>query len=174
MNEEQNQLVRYSRILSDLDNDSFENLSPQSLVTSKNEAKTFKRKKILLGVGLFVIIISILIIVAVTSSRIDSTNTIMTQNNSSLENSDQNNSSQENSNSSTTIVPIFNDSKMISHKTIQTKVSPASFGNATSPPETDYSKIEDEGTQLLIRTKIICIRIKIVFSINIIHFEFHR
>ena len=156
MNEEQNQSARYSRILSDLDNDSFENSSPQILVTSKNEAKTFKRKKMLLGVGIFVIIVSILIIVAVTSSRIGSANTIMTQNNSSLENSNQNNSSQENSNSSTTIVPIFNDSKMISHKTIQTKDSPTSFGTATSPTETDYSKTEDEGTQLLIRTKIIC------------------
>lgn len=135
MNEEQSESVRYSRILNDSDNDSFENSSTQFLVTPKNAAKTFKQKKMLLGVGIFVIIISIVTIVAVTSSTISSSNTIMTQNSSA----------QETSNSSTTKVPILNDSKMISHITIKTKDSSTSSETTTFPTETDNSKIEDEG-----------------------------
>ena len=70
MKEEQNQSIRYSEIMSNLSDDSFETSSIQLLLTSKNEIKKSNRQMILLGVGLFVIFIIVVLTVVIVSSHI--------------------------------------------------------------------------------------------------------
>ena len=70
MKEEQNQSVRYSEIMSNLSDDSFETSSIQLLLTRKNEIKKSNRHMILLGVGLFVIFIIVVLTVVIVSSHI--------------------------------------------------------------------------------------------------------
>ena len=55
MNEEQNQSVRYSEIVDDLNNESFETSSTKFLMTSQNEMNSCKCKRMLFGSGIFVI-----------------------------------------------------------------------------------------------------------------------
>ena len=70
MKEEPNQSVRYSEIMSNLSDDSFETSSIQLLLTRKNEIKKSNRQMILLGVGLFVIFIIVMLTVVIVFSHI--------------------------------------------------------------------------------------------------------
>ena len=70
MKEEQNQPVRYSEIINNLSDDSFETSSTQMLLTRKNEIKKSNGQLILCGVGLFVMFIIVMLTVAIVFSYI--------------------------------------------------------------------------------------------------------
>ena len=67
MGEEQNQSVRYTEIMSNLSNDSFETSSTQLLLTKNKEIKTSIRSKTLLGAAICVISVVIVLTVAIIS-----------------------------------------------------------------------------------------------------------
>ena len=86
MNEEQNQSVRYSEIVDDMNNESFETSSTKFLMTSQNEINSCKCKRMLFGSGIFVMFVSIVPIVAIFSSKKSLIKTVMNKNNSTVEN----------------------------------------------------------------------------------------
>ena len=67
MGEEQNQSVRYTEIMRNLSNDSFETSSTQLLLTKNKEIKTSIRNKTLLGAAICVISVVIVLTVAIIS-----------------------------------------------------------------------------------------------------------
>ena len=75
MNEEERQSVRYSQVMSDFTNDSSVTPTTQLSMTRRNEAKSLKRNRIVLGIGVFAITVSIVIIIAVVFSKKSSTKT---------------------------------------------------------------------------------------------------
>ena len=77
MNEEQIQSVRYSEIVDDLNNESFETSSTKILITSQNDINSCKWKRMLFGSGIFVMFVSIAPIVAILSSKKSSVKTVM-------------------------------------------------------------------------------------------------
>ena len=67
MGAEQNQSVRYTQLMSNLSNDSFETSSTQLLLTKNKEIKTSIRHKTLLGAAICVISVVIVLTVTIIS-----------------------------------------------------------------------------------------------------------
>ena len=122
MNDEQNQSIRFSRLMSDSRSDSFETSSSQFLVGRKIEDKTSKRNRLLIGLGILVILI--LIVQWYHCNRLIAV-IVSSQNNSMKKENNQNNSSLDVTSTFTTAIPAFNSSHIINNGASGTKISPS-------------------------------------------------
>lgn len=86
MSEEQNQSVRYSQIMNNLSDDSFETSSIQFLLTRKNEMNWNKKKKMLFALVTLVVFVLIVSIVAMMSSNKNSMKSELNQENLKIQN----------------------------------------------------------------------------------------
>ena len=115
MSEEQNQSVRYSQIMNNLSDDSFETSSIQFLLTRKNEMNWNKKKKMLFALVTLVVFVLIVSIVAMMSSNKNSMKSELNQENLKIQNL----------NSFTTTISFSNLLILIDHETTKIKTSPS-------------------------------------------------